>query len=143
MNNEITLTYYAKITQESDGYIVPFRDLSNVFTEGDSLEEALFNAQEALDGVLLSMMEEDHDIPYPSKAKTDEHPIPLSPNIAAPILLYLLRKQRAQTMTHVANAMHVPYQQYQRLEHNCNMTLKSLNRAAAAMGGRVEIKLYL
>lgn len=46
-------------------------------------------------------------------------------------------------MTHVANAMHVPYQQYQRLEHNCNMTLKSLNRAAAAMGGRVEIKLYL
>jgi len=39
--------------------------------------------------------------------------------------------------------MQVSYQQYQRLEHNCNMTLKSLKRAAAVMGGRVEIKLYI
>lgn len=45
-------------------------------------------------------------------------------------------------MNQVANTMKVPYQQYQRLEHNCNMTLKSLKRAASALGAWVELKLH-
>lgn len=143
MNKEMTLTYYAKITKDRDGYTVSFRDLPNVFSEGDTLEEALRNAQEALDGVLSVMTEEDCEIAVPTRAKANEYPIPVSANIAAPILLRLVRKQHAQSQSAIARTMDVPYQQYQRLEHNCNMTLKSLKRAAAAMGSRVEIKFYL
>lgn len=143
MSKEMKLTYYANIAQEGDGYTVTFRDLDNIFTEGDTVEEALFNAQEALDGVLSEMTQGDYTIPFPSAGVAGEYPIPVSPEIAAPILLQLLREQRAQTMANVASTMNIPYQQYQRLEHNCNMTLKSLKRAALAMGGRVEIRLYL
>jgi len=142
MKKELNLTYYAKLTKEEDGYIVTFRDLPNVFTEGNTLEESLYNAQESLDGVLAEMTLMDYNIPIPSGERECEYPVPVSPDVAAPILLHLLRKQRTQTMTNVAQAMNIPYQQYQRLEHNCNMTLKSLKKAISAMGGRVEIKIY-
>jgi antitoxin HicB len=142
MTSEMTLTYHAKLKKEKEGYSVSFRDLPNVFSEGDTKAEALLNAQEALDGVLLVMMQEDFDIAYPSNARKNEYPVPVSPDIAAPILLHLLRNMRSHTLSHVAKAMDVSYQQYQRLEHNCNMTLKSLKRAAHALGGRVEIKFY-
>lgn len=142
MAKELNLTYYAKLTKEDNGYIATFRDLSNVFTEGDTIEETLSNAQEALDEVLAEMTLMDYNIPLPSSSAKNEYPVPVSPNIAAPILLHLLRKQRTQTITNVAQAMNIPYQQYQRLEHNCNMTLKSLKKAISALGGRVEIKVY-
>lgn len=143
MNKEMTLTYYAKITHERDGYTVTFRDLPNVFSEGDTKEEALQNAQEALDGVLSVMAADDYKIPEPTRAKANEFPIPVSANIAAPILLSLVRKKNTKSQSAIAHTMDVPYQQYQRLEHNCNMTLKSLKRAATAMNSRVEIKFYL
>ena len=142
MITEMTLTYYARISKEKDGYCVSFRDFPNVFSEGDTIQEALSNAQEALDGVLFVMMQEEREIEYPSVARKNEHPVPVSPDIAAPILLHLLRKKHSRSLSYVAKEMDVPYQQYQRLEHNCNMTLKSLKRAALAMGGRVEIKFY-
>jgi antitoxin HicB len=141
MSKLIDLTYYANIEKQADGYIVTFRDFDNVFTEGDCLEEALANAQEALDGVLMEMAKGNFEVLPPSARQAGEHPIPVSPDVAAPILLHLLRSKRSKTMTEVAELMHVPYQQYQRLERNCNMTLRSLKRAAAALGGRVEIKL--
>ncbi len=142
MKKEIALTYYAHVLKK-DGYTISFRDLPNVFSEGDTLEEALFNAQEALDGVLAVMTEQNQIIPTPSSARKNEYPIPVSPDIAAPILLHLLRQQRAKSLSEVAKSMNIPYQQYQRLEHNCNMTLKSLKRAAQAMGGRVEIRFHV
>ncbi len=143
MIKEMTLTYFAKIHAEQDGYIISFRDLPNIFTEGSSIAEVLQNAQEALDGVLSVMTEEECDIPAPTRALKDEYPIPVSADIAAPILLRLIRKKHAHSLSSVAKKMSVPYQQYQRLEHNCNMTLKSLKRAAAAMDSRVEIKFYI
>ena len=143
MNKEMTLTYFAKITRERDGYTAHFRDLPNIFSEGDTKKEVLENLQEALDGVLSVMTEEGRKISAPTTAKKNEYPIPVSANIAAPILLRLIRKEHAQSLSAVAHNMDVPYQQYQRLEHNCNMTLKSLKRAASAMGSRVEIKFYL
>src|SRR6185312_5074753 len=143
MSEALKLTYYASLAKEEEGYIVTFRDLENIFTEGDTVEEALFNAQDALDSVLVEMTKGNQEIPWPSDAFEGEYPIPVSPEIAAPILLNQLRHKRNQSMTHVAKAMNIPYQQYQRLEHDCNMTLKSLKKAVTAMGGRVEIRFYL
>ena len=143
MKQAITLTYYANVKQKSNGYIISFRDFDNIFSEGDTLPEALHNAQEALDGTLAEMAKADYVVKLPTSGKTGEYPITVSPDIAAPILLYLLRKQRTKTLSYVAKAMHVPYQQYQRLEHNCNMTLKSLKKAVAAMGGRIELTVHL
>ncbi len=142
MKKELHLTYYAKIKKEDKVYISSFRDLDNIFSEGDTLEECLFNTQEALNGVLMAMVETECEIPLPSTRRDKEYAIPVNPEVSAPVLLFILRREKAKTMSQVARIMHIPYQQYQRLESHCNMTLKTLHRAAAALGARVEIRLY-
>ena len=139
---ELHLTYYAKIKKQHGVYISSLRDLDNVFSEGDTLEECLFNTQESLNGVLLAMVENECEIPLPSPKKDKEYAVPVNPEVSAPVLLFILRRQKAKTMAQVARIMHIPYQQYQRLESHCNMTLKTLNKAAAALEARVEIRLY-
>jgi antitoxin HicB len=142
MNQAMSLIYPAKIVEESNGFIVTFRDLPNVFTEGDTYEEALFNAQEVLDLLLLDMVQDDIDIPNPTPCHKGEVFITVSPEVAVPALLHRLREQRHYSMTEVARSMGVSYQNYQQIEAGKNITLKSLKRAAAALGAMVEIKLY-
>ena len=142
MNQEFSLVYAAKITPDDGGFVVSFRDLVNVFTEGDTYEEALFNAQEVLDMLLLDMTQDELNIPETSACRKGEVPVTVSPEVAVPVLLYSLRKARHQTMADVARTMDVSYQNYQQMESGKNITLKSLKRAAAALGAIVEIKFY-
>lgn len=142
MNQELTLIYPAKIKPEGDGYVVTFRDLENIFTEADTYEEALFNAQEVLDLLLLEMSQDDLPISEPSTCRKGEVPITVSPEVTVPILLHKLRVERHFSMTKVAKTMGVSYQNYQQIESGKNITLRSLKKAAAALGAIVEIKFH-
>jgi len=139
MSQSISLVYAAKIAQEDDSFVVTFRDLPNIFTQGDTFEEAVFNAQEALDILLLDMANDDLDIADPSPCKADETLITVSPEVAVPVLLHKLRELRHYTLADVAKIMDVTYQNYQQIEKGKNITLKSLKRAAAALGATVQI----
>lgn len=143
MNKELSLVYAAKIVADSGGYVVTFRDLKNIFSEGDSYEDAVFNAQTVLDVLLLDMAKEDFDIPSPTPCLKGEVSIAVSPEIAVPVLLHKLRKERHFTLSDVARSMDVSYQNYQQIEAGKNITLKSLKRAAAALGAIVEIKFHI
>lgn len=142
MKNELSLVYAAKIVPDGDGYSVTFRGLKNVFAEGDSYEEALFNAQEVLDILLLDMAQDELDIPNPTSCRKGEIPISVSPEVAVPVLLHKLRKDQHLTQSDVAHTMGVSYQSYQQIESGKNITMKSLKRAAAALGAIVGIKFH-
>ena len=85
MNQTMSLVYPAKIVGENGGFVVTFHDLQNVFTEGDTYEEALFNAQEVLDLLLLDMVQDDIDIPTPTPCRKGEVFITVSPEVAVPL----------------------------------------------------------
>lgn len=51
---------------EKGGYCVTFPDLPGCITEGDSLEEALYMAKDALELHLFGMEEEKEEIPLPT-----------------------------------------------------------------------------
>ena len=141
MNEIVELSYGAKIEPDGDGYLVTFRDIENAFTYGDTLDEAIFNAQEVLDLMLLDRLEKDEEIPVPSKLKNGEIVIAASPEVVAPALLHLMRTLNHRTMADVARTMGVSYQSYQRIESGKNLTMKSLKRAALALDSIVEIRL--
>ena len=142
MRKTFALTYGAKIEPDDDGFLVTFRDVENAFTWGASYREALFNAQEVLDLMLLDKLETGEDIGDPTPLKRGEVPISASPDVVAPILLHKLRVSQRKTMAHVAKKMDVPYQSYQRMETGKNnLTLKSFKKAVAAMGATIEITL--
>lgn len=141
MKDTIELIYGAKIVPDGDGFFVSFRDIKNAFTEGSTYKKAVFNAQEVLDLMLLELLENDDEVPLPSPLRKSEVPISASPEVAAPALLHFIRKKSHRSMADVARTMGVPTQSYQRMESGKNLTMKSLKKAASALGSIVEIRL--
>jgi antitoxin HicB len=134
------LSYYARIKKNSDGYLVTFPDLANVVTYGSTVEEAVSNAEEALNGCLESDFERSFRIPEPSRVTgKNVYPIPVAPHIAVAIMLRTMRADRSQM--EIAKELKIAYQVYQRLENprKANPTIKTLEKIARVYGRRVEV----
>ena len=58
--------YPALLKPEETGFFVQFVDLDEAFTEGETIDEALFNAAEVLTLTLEGRMEENQLIPVPT-----------------------------------------------------------------------------
>ena len=62
----MTKVFPAKVHKENDGFWLEFPDLPGCFTQGDSLEGLMENAEEALGAFLAVKMENAEEIPKPS-----------------------------------------------------------------------------
>ena len=118
------MTYNCDITSEEGKFVVRFPDMTNAITFGNSKEEALFMAQDVLNGILASHL--DNGYPIPEPAYKGGHPVEVSPKVAFAIGLRKARAERSQK--EVAAKAGITYQQYQRLEnpHKTNPTLETL-----------------
>ena len=58
----------------NEGYTVEFPDLKGCVTEGSSMADALFMAEDAASGWILTMLEEGENIPEASSLSTCEAP---------------------------------------------------------------------
>ena len=63
----MNITYPALCHYEDGGYWCEFPDLQNCFSQGDSVQEILDNAKEALEGYLEVELEESHELPSASE----------------------------------------------------------------------------
>lgn len=65
--------FYAVVEKEtldsSGSYIVSFPDLENVFTDGETFEEAQVNAKDVLETMLVEMELDGDSIPKPTSKK--------------------------------------------------------------------------
>jgi antitoxin HicB len=135
------IRYPALFEPQPEGvFCVRFVDLPGVITEGRSVEEALFNAIEALTGGLDVMLEEGLDIPLPSREVAGS--VYIAPDAKTQAAL-LIRQARGETpLSTLARAMETSWPAVQRLEDpNHWPSLKSLDRAACAMGKRLVLVL--
>jgi len=134
------LQYPAKIRKSQGSYLVSFVDFENINTWGKTLEQALANAEEALNGCLESDFERGLRIPDPSAVKGRTiHDIPVKPHIAVALML---RKMRAgSTQQEIARKLNISFQVYQRLENprKANPTLKTLEKVARVYGKHVSL----
>jgi antitoxin HicB len=132
--------YYAKITKSEGVFQVFFPDLPNVITYGETKEDALKNADDALNGVL----ECDYDFGYPlpepkQKAGRNYYPVDVLPHVELPYRLRKLRNGCSQT--EIAKKLGVSYQVYQRLETpgKCNPTLKTIEKLGEVFGKKLDL----
>lgn len=134
------LAYPAQLEKQDGTYLVSFPDLENVMSYGDTIEEALHNAEEALNGCIESDFERNFAIPSPSVISGNAlFSIPVAPHIAVAIMLRSLRAGRPQI--EVARQLNISYQVYQRLENprKANPTIKTLEKIARVFGKRFEL----
>lgn len=135
------IRYPATVESQKDGtYLVRFLDLPDTFTEGQTLEEALFNAAEVLSAMLAWRLDESKDVPAPTqKAKGAQYIAPDAKTQAA-MLLRLARGER--TLSDLARALETSWPAAKRLEDPTHWpSLKTLDRAAAALGKRLVLTL--
>lgn len=132
--------YYAKITKAEGVYQVFFPDLPNVITYGETKEDALKNASDALNGVLETDYDAGFTLPEPKqKAAKGYYPVDVLPHVEFPYRLRQMRNGHSQT--EIAKALGISYQVYQRLETpgKCNPTLKTIEKLSAVFGKRLEL----
>ena len=109
--------YTAKLTKEKDaGYSVSFPDLDGCFTQGDTLEEALAMAKEAMELTLEDVFDGD---PLPEcRTKANEkkglYRIKVDPELAIALQVAAARGKVPQAT--IAREMGMTKQAYQRLE---------------------------
>jgi antitoxin HicB len=136
------MIYYCRLNPEDSGYVVEFPDVTNAITEGDSIEEALAMAWEALNGVLESDIAHGWPLPeFRTGPGEGLYPVEVEQHILIAWELRRLRGDRPQS--EIAARLGLSYQAYQRLENpgKANPTIKTLERVARAFGKRLEIQL--
>ena len=135
------IRYPATVESQKDGsHLVRFLDLPDTFTEGQSRDAALFNAAEALSAMLAWRLNEAKDVPAPTQKAKGAHYIAPDAKTQAAMLLRLARGER--TLSDLARALQTSWPAAKRLEDPTHWpSLKTLDRAAAALGKRLVLTL--
>ena len=135
------IRYPATVESQKDGsYFVQFVDLPDTFTEGQTEEEALFNAAEVLSAMLAWRLDESKDVPAPTQKVKGAYYIAPDAKTQAAMLMRLARGER--TLSDLARALETSWPAARRLEDPTHWpSLKTLERAAAALGKRLVLTL--
>jgi len=132
--------YYAKIIKQDGDFLVSFPDLVNINTYGNTLEDALKNAAEALNGSLEADFEYGYKLP---EARTRQgrglYPVEVFPHIE---IAYMLRQLRnGYSQKEIAGRLGISQQAYQKLENprKCNPTMKTLEKISSVLNKKLEV----
>ena len=131
------IAYYAKFEpQPEGGFTVTFPDLPEAITEGDTEEEALYNASEVLTLTLDGRMAEGE--PIPEAVYLEGMMIYPSPTCQAAILVRFSRQSRP--LSDIARTLHTSWAAAQRLENPRHATnIRQLERVASMFGKRLVL----
>lgn len=135
------INYPARITlQEGGGFLVQFVDLPDTFTEGQTLEEALFNAAEVLSAMVGWHLDQGSNIPAPTPGLPDAHYI--APDAKTQAVLLLRHARGDRSLADLARALETSWPQAKRLEDPHHWpSLKTLDRAASVLGKRLVLRM--
>lgn len=133
-----SIRYPAILKRDGTGFVVQFVDLDEAFTEGDSAEEALFNASEVLTLTLDGRLAEGMALPKPSLKIKGAHYI--APDAKTQAALLVRQTRGEKSMAELARALNTSWPAAKRLEDPRHYpTIKQLEKAAAAMGKRLVL----
>jgi predicted RNase H-like HicB family nuclease/DNA-binding XRE family transcriptional regulator len=140
------MQYIAVLKREGPNTLASFPDCPGCQTFGRTRARALANAREALEGWLEAHLVAGDAPPQPGRqAKRSSHrsvPVDVSPILAVRLQLRWARQSLGLTQAALAKRVGVTRQQIALLEApDSNVTLRTLERVAAAMNLRLEVEL--
>lgn len=130
------------ITKEGDDFVISVRGLPEVVTSGDTYEEAVELAADAIEVVIQGRIEDELDLPAPAKPLRGEVVIPLSPHTAAKASVYLLWRRAGISKVELAARMGRKETEARRiLNPKFGTKIDQLQEAAKALGGSLVVGL--
>jgi len=124
------------------GFVATFPDIPEAITQGETREEALRMAQEALETALEFYFEDERTVPAPSKAKRGQDVVELAPSVGAKVLL--LNEMLIQNVrpAELARRMNTTPQQVNRLTNLRHTTrIDGIGAALRVLGKSLELRL--
>lgn len=126
--------------KETGGFVVTFPDVREAITEGESLEEAMRSAEEALELALTFYVEASKDLPQPGPLKRGMRMVSVPPLSEAKFMLYEALRSAGIKKNELARRLGCSPSQVDRLldiQHKSK--LDQLQAAFAALGKRLSI----
>ena len=135
-------TYPAKLTRDrkDSGDVVTFRDVPEAITQGDTLAEAMSEAEGALQAAIEGRIEDGLDIPATSAANRRERSVPTPITTALKAAVYLAMRDQGVSKSELARRMCLDEKETLRMLDSHHQTkVPALERALSVLGRRAEI----
>lgn len=125
---------------ESGGFVVTFRDIPEAITQGDTEEEALEMAQDALITAMDFYFEDRRPVPAPSPRQPEDRCIELPLSVAAKVLLLNEMVAQRARPADLARQMNTTPQEVSRIIDLHHTTkIDRVADALASLGKRFEL----
>lgn len=127
---------------EEGGFVVTCRDLPQLITQGDTEQDALEQATDAMDEVFATYMVEGMEFPEPSKAKRREHLVAPPAETMAKAALFVAMRQAGVSKLQLARRLGVDEKEVRRLlDPHYGSKLPRIAQAISVLGQRLVIGL--
>jgi antitoxin HicB len=137
-------TYSVKLTPDKrdGGYVVTCRDLPEVITQGDTFEEAVAEAADALEEAVAGRIDDKRDIPMPTAKKRGERTVNVPPSMALKAAVYLAVRDAGISNSELARRLRLDEKEARRiLDPHHPTKLPRIEAALAALGRQVRMEL--
>jgi antitoxin HicB len=137
------LRYPAKFKPAKEGgFVVTFRDIPEAITQGESVEDAMIQARDALETALDFYFDDRREVPAPSKARRGERLIELPASLSAKVLLLNEMVRQRVRPADLARRLHTTPQEITRLTDVRHRTrIDSIAAALQALGKQLELRV--
>ena len=135
------MEYPAVVRADEDGWLVTFPDIPEALSAGDTHEEAVTMASDALLTALEFYFEDKREIPAPSRVKRGQIGVELPASVAAKVLLLNEMVKQQVRPSELARRMGTSAQEINRLTQLTHATkIDGIDLALHALGKRLEIR---
>lgn len=125
---------------DEGGYVVGCRDLPELVTQGETIDDALEQAADAMDEVFATYLTEGLDFPQPSKARRREHLVAPPAETVAKAALYVAMRQAGISKVQLAKRLGVDEKEVRRLlDPHYGSKLPRIAKAIGVLGQRLVI----
>ena len=135
-------TYPVTLTADDvgGGYVVTCRDVPEVVTQGETIEDAISEAEGALEAAIEMRIEDGMSIPAPSARRRGEHLAGLPVSTAMKAALYISMQEQNVSKAELARRLGLDEKEARRmLDPKHGTKVPALERALHALGKRVEL----
>lgn len=131
-----------KFDKADNRYFVQFVDIPEAITEGESEDEALFNASEVLTLAIEGRLEEGVEVPHPSQCTSQQKLISPSVRAQAALLIRWAKLSGDHTTSEIARSLNTSWPAVSRLEDPKHWpSLRQLEKVANFLGQQLIISM--
>jgi antitoxin HicB len=125
---------------EEGGYVVTCRDLPELVTQGETVDDALVQAADAMDEVFAAYLTEGRDFPRVSKAKGREHLVAPPAEMVAKAALSVAMREAGISKVQLAKRLGVDEKEVRRLlDPHYGSKLPRIAKAIGLLGQRLVV----